>query len=133
MKELWRKYREQITYVFFGGLTTLVNMAAFYLFDKAGMEILLSTGIAWVLSVLFAYVTNRRFVFASSAGGFAPVLREMGSFFLCRALSGLLDMGIMYVFAERMGLPGMWVKIASNVLVIIVNYIASKVWIFRKQ
>lgn len=133
MKELWRKYREQITYVFFGGMTTLVNMAAFYLFDKTGMEILLSTGIAWVLSVLFAYGTNRRFVFASSASGFIPVLREMGGFFLCRALSGLLDMGIMYVFAEKMGLPGMGVKIASNVFVIIVNYIASKLWIFRKQ
>ncbi len=134
MKQLLHKYREQILYVLFGGLTTLVNLAVYYLCaTPLGLGTVVSTGIAWVLSVLFAYVTNRRWVFESQTRGAAAVLREMGSFFLCRLLSGLMDMAIMYLFVDLLHLNDMVIKLASNVLVIIVNYIASKLLIFRKK
>lgn len=134
MKQLLRKYREQLLYILFGGLTTLVNLLVYDLCARRlGLSTVLSTGAAWVLSVLFAYATNRRWVFESQARGPAAVLREMGSFFLCRLLSGLMDVAIMYVFVDLLHLNGMAVKLASNVLVIIVNYVASKLLIFRRK
>lgn len=134
MKRLWQKYREQLLYVLFGGLTTLVNIVAYYLCaTPLGLGTVPSTGIAWVLSVLFAYVTNRRWVFESHARGTSAIAREMGAFFLCRLLSGLMDMAIMYVFVDMLRFDGMVVKVASNVLVIIVNYVASKLLIFRNR
>lgn len=134
MKRLWQKYREQLLYVFFGGLTTLVNIVAFYLCDTVlHLGTVPATCLAWALSVLFAYATNRRWVFESRVRGARAILREMGSFFLCRLLSGLMDIAIMYVFVDVLHLGSMAVKLASNVLVIIVNYIASKLFIFRKR
>ena len=90
------------------------------------------TAIAWVLSVIFAYVTNRIFVFRSEAKGAAALLREILSFFGARLLSGVLDLGIMWVFADKLGLNDKLVKLASNVFVVIFNYVASKLVIFRK-
>lgn len=88
LKELFGKYREQIAYVFFGGLTTLVNMAAFYIVgDMMEMATVPATAIAQVLAVLFAYVTNKKYVFRSKTHGASELLREMGSFFACRAVS----------------------------------------------
>ena len=134
MKRLWQKYREQLLYVLFGGLTTRVNIVAYYLCaTPLGLGTVSSTGIAWVLSVLFAYVTNRRWVFESHTRGASAIAREMGAFFLCRLLSGLMDMAIMYVFVDMLRFDGMVVKVASNVLVIIVNYVASKLLIFRNR
>ncbi len=133
MKSLLQKYREQILYVVFGGLTTLVNLVVYYLCDLCGMATVPATAISWVLSVLFAYVTNRRWVFESKVQGFPQVMKEMGNFFLCRALSGLMDLGIMALFVDVLHCPGMVVKVLSNVLVIIVNYVASKLLIFKKK
>ncbi len=130
---LFRKYKEGILYLFFGGCTTLVNIAAYWLCDKIGLSTTLSTCIAWGLSVLFAYVTNRRFVFESKASGVRAICREMLSFFSCRLATGLLDLGIMVLFVDVLKCPGLLVKILSNVLVIVLNYVFSKLWIFRKK
>ena len=92
-----------------------------------------ATCVAWALSVLFAYVTNRRWVFESKENTRRGILREMGSFFLFRLLSGLMDVAIMYVCVDLLGWNSMIIKVLSNVLVIIVNYVASKLVIFRKR
>lgn len=128
---LWNRHREAILYIVFGGLTTLVNIVAFWLLSKAGVTTVPATAISWVVSVLFAYVTNRTWVFSSQARGFLPVLREIGSFFAARGLSGAMDLGIMALFADTLHLPSMPVKIVSNVLVIIMNYAVSKWFIFK--
>lgn len=134
MKALLEKYRALILYVIFGGLTTLVNIASFYVLERMlGVPTVPATCVAWVLSVLFAYVTNRRWVFESKENSRRGILREMGSFFLFRLLSGLMDVGIMYVCVDLLGWNSMVVKVASNVLVIIVNYVASKLVIFRQR
>lgn len=136
MDKLWallRKYREVVLYLFFGGLTTLVNIAAYALFARAlAMDVTLSTVVAWVFSVVFAYLTNRKWVFQSRASGSRAVLCEIGAFFGGRAFSGLLDVGIMFLFAQTLGFNDMIVKILSNVLVIVLNYILSKWIVFRK-
>ena len=132
--DLMKKYREVILYLIFGVLTTLVNLISYFLLtDVAGVNYLFSNVLAWVLSVLFAYGTNRVWVFQSQAKGTAAILKEMVSFFGARLFSGGLDMGIMFVCVSLIGLPDGVIKILSNILVIVLNYLFSKLWIFKKR
>ena len=131
IKELYNKYREMILYLFFGGCTTLVNIAAYYICSKIGFGTALGTVIAWVLSVLFAYVTNRKYVFESNSCGFSAVLKEIVGFFMCRLATGLLDLAVMVVFVDYLRFNDMLIKILSNIVVIVLNYIASKLMIFK--
>lgn len=134
---LYRRYREQVNYIFFGGLTTLVNIVGYALLRKLGVPSDPATWTATAVSILFAYFTNRRWVFESRAAGRAA-WREFGSFIACRISTLLLDAGIMYLCVT---LPGrgedmawcMLIKIATNVLVIIINYVLSKWIIFKKK
>ena len=143
IKAIILKYREPLAYLFFGGVTTAVNIAVYAgLHTWLGVQSDLSNAIAWVLSVLVAYVTNRRWVFMSRARGRA-MLREAGAFVTGRAATGLMDMGLMHLATEVLG-PGMvsasarpvWdmgSKLIINVLVVVLNYVFSKLLIFRKD
>ena len=134
LSALLLKYKSQLLYLFFGGCTTLVNVAVYGLCaHAASLSTTLSIIIAWAASVLFAYLTNRTWVFESQARTAGDVLREMGSFFLGRVATGVLDWAIMYVCVERIGLPDMPVKLLSNVIVIILNYVLSKLFVFAKK
>ena len=133
IKALFIKYREVISYLFFVVLTTVVNYAAYLLTAPFFNTTTIPTAIAWVLAVIFAYVTNRIFVFHSQARGAKALLREILSFFGARVLSGIVDVGIMWVFADHLGFNDKLMKLASNVFVVIFNYIASKLIIFRKS
>ena len=133
LRELFIKYRELLSYLFFGVLTTVVNYVSYLLLAPFFGTTTIPTAIAWVLSVAFAYLTNRRWVFRSQAKGAAAILREAGSFVGARLSSGVIDVGIMWVFADRLGFNDKLVKLASNVFVVIFNYIASKLIIFRKK
>ena len=131
--ELLKKYREQVAYVFFGGLTTLVNIVVYYVANTMmHMATVPATAVAQVLAVLFAYVTNKKYVFQSKTHGAQELLREMGSFFACRAVSFVLDIGIMWLSVDILAWPNMLMKIISNVIIIVVNYVASKLLIFNK-
>ncbi len=132
LKALCRKYREFLSYVFFGVLTTVVNYVSYLLLAPLFSTTTIPTAIAWALSVIFAYVTNRIFVFRSQARGFRALAWEILTFFGARLLSGVLDVGIMWIFADRLKLNDKVVKLASNVFVVIFNYVASKLVIFRK-
>ena len=88
---------------------------------------------AITLSILFAYVTNRRFVFQSKAAGRTAVLREMAAFFGCRLITMGLDMALMNLLVVALHMPDMIGKILVNILVIIANYILSKRIVFRKD
>lgn len=131
---LYRKYREYILYVFFGGVTTVINIIAYWICTRwLGMDTDPATTIAWILAVIVAYVTNRIWVFQSKENSVAGIVREIVSFFGARIATGLMDLGIMHLFVEVLHWPDMPVKIGSNVLVIILNYIFSKLFIFRKK
>lgn len=122
-------------YLVFGVLTTLLNWAVYIVWtriDGGKYANVTAVGIAWVISVLFAYFTNRRWVFESAVNGLIPRLRECGSFFGGRLLTGLLDLCIMYLTVDIMRLDGGVMKLLSNVAVIVLNYILSKLVIFRK-
>lgn len=134
IKALYQKYRELILYVFFGGLTTVVNFVSYAVFAKMlGVDEITSTVIAFVLSVIFAYLTNRKWVFQSRASGWRAIGYEVATFFGGRIFSGLLDVLIMYVFVTRLGFYDLLIKILSNILVIILNFIISKLIVFRKK
>ena len=98
IKKLLAKYGDMIPYAIFGVLTTLVNIAAYWLLaHPLGLPTVPSTVIAWVLAVLFAYVTNRKWVFHSKAVTRQEIIREGISFYLCRLGTGVLDWLGMYV------------------------------------
>lgn len=131
---LFLKYKEVILYLVFGGLTTLVNIVCYAVYARGfHMGTLVSNGIAWVLSVLFAYVTNKIFVFESKTDSVREAVRELVSFIACRAGTGVLDMAVMYVTVDMLGWYDVLMKILSNIIVIILNFVFSKLVIFRKK
>ncbi len=133
MKELIKKYKSIISYLFFGVCTTLVNIVVYYLCaHSVGMTTVISTVIAWIASVLFAFITNKLYVFESKSFEKKLLLREGISFFGCRLATGILDLVIMYISVDLLDMQDLFMKILSNVLVIVLNYICSKLVIFKK-
>ena len=130
MPGLIKKYKTIILYGIFGVLTTLINMLVFFVMDKVA-----DTGVsnitAWFLSVVFAFFTNKYFVFeANEKKGF---LFQLLTFFAARILSGVLDTVLVVVFIDFLEFNKLAVKIGSNIIVIVLNYVASKLIIFRKN
>ncbi len=146
MTELFKKYKEPILYILFGALTTLVNILVYYVVaDIASVYYLIANVVAWVASVLFAFVTNKLFVFESKSWKGAIVVPELGGFFLARVATGVVDMALMWLLVDVLlwrevvldiGIVicsgEMFAKVLVNVIVIVLNYVASKLWIFRK-
>lgn len=133
---LWKRYREPISYLFFGVLTTLVNYVVYFLITRGfHMHYLAATGISWVAAVLFAFVTNRRFVFASSAKSKGEVGSELVRFVGGRVLSLLLEAVIMFIGIEGLKLiryDGA-VKAVAQVGVVLSNYFLSKFYVFQSK
>lgn len=131
---IYDKYKEGILYLFFGALTTFVNIISYTIIAKLmHIDYLVSNVIAWILSVLFAYVTNKKYVFESKTTTKKELLKEMSSFFVARILSLLLDMVVMYIGISLLHINDIVIKVLSNVLVIIANYFMSKLFIFNKE
>ena len=143
MKEIWekgtavyRKYREQINYLIVGGLTTAVSLISYWLCVKTvlnpevPLELQTATVISWICAVTFAYFANRRYVFFSQEKN---RLLEAGKFLLSRLATLGMEMGIMGLGVSVMGLNDKAVKLAAQVIIIIANYVLSKLLVFRKK
>ena len=129
-----QRYMRLILYGFFGVLTTVVNILTYGLGTRMmHLPVMMSTIIAWLLAVLFAYVTNRRWVFHSHRRGVAGILSEMVAFFACRLGTGVIDFIGMFVLVSIMGFDGIWVKGVLDVGIIILNFVASKFLVFRHR
>lgn len=134
IRSIYKKYKSIILYVFFGGCTTLVNILTYFLCTRLfSFGTVMSNVNAWILAVTFAYVTNRSLVFESQSNGLKNIVYEIVSFYSCRLLTGLLDIAIMYMCVDILHFNDLIMKVLSNVLVIILNYIASKLFIFKKN
>ena len=121
--------RELVLYVVFGAFTFFVNLISYFFFaNLLGINYLVSNGIAWFLSVLFAYVTNRSWVFESKSPN---ILKEMSLFFGGRIFSGIVDMFLMYAFIDLLMFDGSISKIVVQIIVIVLNYIFSKLIVFK--
>ena len=134
IKTLFTKYKSLIMYAVFGVLTTVVNMVSYYLsYNILHIPNVPSTIIAWVLAVAFAFITNKLWVFDSPSFDAQTLKHEIPTFFGARLATGVLDVAIMYLAVDLMHWnPTFW-KLVSNILVIIINYVASKLVIFRKK
>lgn len=125
--------KELILYIIFGAATTAVNIIVYSVcYNVLAVENIPSNVIAWVLSVGFACATNRKWVFKSRTKGLAAAAETAG-FFGGRIFTGLIDLVLMYAFVDRMGFDGDITKVIVNVLVIVLNYVISKLWVFRKK
>ncbi len=148
IKTLFIKYKEIITYIIFGVLTTLVNFFAFWIFTKIFGEnlYLVNNAIAWVVGVVFAYVTNKLFVFESKSWDLKLITKEITGFLGARIFSFLLEEGGMFLFVSVLGfgeksltllgitVTGQFiVKILLAVIVVILNYVFSKFIIFKNK
>ena len=134
LKKLFEKHKAFLMYGIFGVLTTVVNLVVYNLcYYKAGMNNTISNVLAWILAVAFAYITNKIWVFDSKSWKMSVLRREVTAFISCRLATGIMDVVIMYICVDILGWHAMLMKLASNVLVIILNYIFSKLIIFKKR
>ena len=139
IKAIFQKYREQIMYLIFGGLTTIKNWLVYVLLVAVGQDIEVTNVIAWLVAVLFAYVTNRAFVFQCKATNKKEVFKEFVRFFGSRVATGIVEIvgfPVLYRIGlnqELLGIDGFLAKITVSVAVIILNYVCSKVIVFRKS
>lgn len=121
--------RELVLYVVFGTFTFLVNIVTYFLFESVmGINYLVSNVLAWFFSVLFAYITNRRWVFESKSPN---ILKEMSLFFGGRIFSGVVDTVLMYLFIDVLVLGNTFSKIVVQIIVIVLNYVFSKLIVFK--
>ena len=131
---MWKKYREVILYLFFGVCTTVINMVTYgIMYELLHIENAISTIGAWLAAVIFAFITNKRFVFRSENKNKADSIREFTSFFGCRILTGVLDVVIMVIAVDILSRNSLLWKFVSNVIVTVLNYVASKFLIFRQR
>ena len=131
---LLKRYEEVISYLFFGGLTTVVNYAVYLpCYNLLGISGAISNLIAWVIAVAFAYLTNKPFVFKSHDWSAKVVVPELVKFLGCRIGSGVLETAIIFVTVDCLHWNGNLIKLLTSVLVVVMNYIASKLLVFRKR
>lgn len=134
IKELMVKYKQVIMYLIFGVLTTIINILSYELFVRVfNTNYLISTIIAWIISVCFAYITNKIWVFESNTKNKLSLFKEIFNFFKYRILSCIIDLIIMYVLVGILKVNDSISKILSNVVVVIINYVFSKFIIFKKD
>ncbi len=137
--DMYKKYEEAVNYLFFGGLAFVVNMVSYALAawflgadEEKVLLVMAATAFAWVVSVLFAYWTNRTFVFKSRTKDKAGVWKEFGAFVSARVATGLLEQ-VIVVGMVTVSVDDMIAKFVGNIVVIVTNYFFSKLWIFKKK
>ena len=133
---LYKKNEEIINYIIVGALTTLVSLITYYacvltiLDPKDALELQIANVISWIISVSFAYITNRVFVFKSKSKN---ILKEVVSFVSARVITLFIDMFIMFLMVTLIGINDKISKIIVQVMVIVLNYIFSKLLVFKKS
>ena len=133
-RSLWEKYRSILIYLIFGVLTTAVNYLVYIPCLKLlGLSAFVSNVIAWCVAVLFAFLTNKPFVFESKDWSAKTVVPEFTKFVGTRVASGLMETFILMVAVDMLGWNGVIWKLVTNVIVVILNYIGSKLLVFQRK
>ena len=135
IKNLWLKYKELFFYGVFGVGATVINIVSYrVLANTFGKKyFLIANIIAWILAFIFAFITNKLFVFESKSWEAQIAMKEFVGFLSARLATGILDTVLMWLFVSIISLDDTLSKIIINILVIIINYIASKFFIFKKE
>lgn len=133
LRALIEKYWDVVTYLFFGVLTTVVNYLVYLpVYNLLGISAAVSNAIAWVAAVAFAFLTNKPFVFKSHDWSAKTVLPELTKFVSCRVASGAIETVILLVTVDMLNWNGNIWKLVTSVLVVVWNYVASKLLVFKK-
>ena len=133
IKELFLKYKEIIMYLIFGGLTTVVSFVSYYAFLFFGMHYIAAQVLSWGLAVAFAFVVNKLFVFEDKANSAAELFRQIWQFVSVRIASGVIETALLWLLVDVLLVSEGIAKIPVAVLTVVINYIASKLLIFRKK
>ena len=132
-ENLWNN-TELVSYLFVGVATTVVNYVVYYLATRVlSMGVMAGTWTAWVAAVAFGYVANKAFVFHTHCDGALALLREALGFFSMRLVSLGMETVLMYLTVTVLGLNDLVMKLVINIVVIILNYVFSKLFIFKKK
>lgn len=124
--------RDVFLYIVFGVLTTIANIVVFWFAaHPLHASTAVSTVAAWVVTVTLAWLTNRVWVFHSRASSFIEIIKEVVSFYICRIATGIADLIIMLMFVDLLQMNDIITKTSANIVVIVLNYAASKFIIFR--
>ena len=130
LNSIYKKYEEVINYLIFGVLTTVVSIVSYFVFAKLfNINYLVSNIISFILSVLFVFVTNKLYVFKSKN----KVMKELVSFFSSRIFTFFIDMIMMYILVSVLKFDDMISKLITQFVVIVLNYVLSKLFVFRNN
>lgn len=134
IKDMFERYREIINYLIFGVATTVVNIVVFFLFDTIlSVPYLIANAIAIILSILFAFFTNKKYVFKSQATSRQDSWEEFVRFVSFRVLSGLFDMLSMWLLVDLLLFGTNLAKILTQFIVVVLNYMFSKFFVFKQE
>jgi len=129
-----KQNKEVLLYLIFGVLTTIINIVTYKIFKNLlNIDYMLSTIIAWCFAVIFAYVTNRIYVFNSKNNNKTDIVKEIMLFISVRLSSLVIDIAIMYIGVTILTINDMLIKVFANVVIIIINYIVSKKIVFKNK
>lgn len=136
VKELYKKYKEIINYLIFGVLTTVVSLATYYILVATildannKIELQIANIISWITCVTFAYITNKKYVFEPTN---KTITKEIIEFYSARLAALFIDMGLMFIFVSTLHFNDKIIKIIIQIIIIITNYILSKLIVFKKE
>lgn len=131
--KIYRKYKEAVDYLFWGGVAFVLSTVLFYLFANV-MDIYeqIANILSWIICVVFTYFTNRTFVFRSKVKGLKNIFKEFKDFVTARIITLVMENAILFVMIDLLSINNMISKLAGQFVVIVSNYFLSKLWIFKK-
>ena len=138
VKKLYLKNKEIVNYLIIGVLTTVVSLASFYLVrlfiftNDTQFDIQIANVISWILAVLFAFVTNKKYVFESKSTGYKKLV-EMIKFYLSRVTTLIIDMFTMWLLTMPLHIDDMIAKLIVQFIIVVLNYVFSKLFVFKKE
>ena len=132
--KIYKKYKEAIDYLFWGGVAFVLSMVLFYIFANV-MSIYeqIANILSWIICVIFTYLTNRTFVFQSKVKGLKKIFKEFKDFVTARLLTLVMENVILFVMIDLLTINNMISKLVGQFVVIVSNYFLSKLWIFKKE
>lgn len=133
VKDLLVKFRSQILYLVFGVLTTIINIVVYALLRLTDMPVQVAYWLAWAITVLAAYLTNRKWVFNSQASTVNDYINEIVKFYVARLATGVIGSGIMWIGVSWLHQNDMLWNVIQNIFVIVTNYVLSKLVIFKAK
>lgn len=134
IQHLWKKHEEAMNYLFWGGVAFLLSIILFHIFaNMMNLYEQIANTLSWIICVIFTYLTNRFFVFKSKTRGLKRVIKEFTDFVTARIITLVMENAILFVIIDLLTIHNMIAKLVGQFVVIVSNYILSKLWIFKKE